>query len=116
MPVYDYKCEKHGSFYELATIDDSHKPQACPQCNTLSARIIRLNPEVLTMAPERKAAFEKNEKAQNEPVISTADRRKYDEQHSKGCGCHNPKNKSKMLYTARGEKVFPSMRPWMISH
>lgn len=116
MPVYDYKCEDHGPFYELATYDEAHKPQACPKCAKLSARIIRLAPEILDMSPARRAAFETNEMAQNEPIVSTADQREHDQQHSKQCGCGNSKNKSKMMYTARGEKIFPSMRPWMISH
>lgn len=116
MPVYDYKCVEHGVFYELAAFADAHKPQICPQCNTLSPRIICISPEILDMAPARRMAFETNERAQHEPTFSTADRRAHDHDHSKGCGCHKPKNKSKLMYTARGEKMFPSMRPWMISH
>ncbi len=37
--------------------------------------------------------------------------------HGKGCGCGDkPIRKSNLLYTADGNKMFPSMRPWMISH
>lgn len=115
MPVYDYKCELHGPFYELATFDEAHKPQSCPTCQTLSPRIIRLPPEVLAMSPEKRKAFETNEKAQNEPVFSTEDQRNHDKEHAKSCGC-NHKKKSKLMYTANGDKMFPSMRPWMISH
>lgn len=116
MPVYDFKCSLHGVFNELATISDSDKPCACPICGALSARIIRLAPEILNMAPEKKYAYEVNEKNQHEPSLSTSARRKDDKQHAKGCGCERKLSKSSLIYTAQGEKMFPSMRPWMISH
>lgn len=117
MPVYEYKCNDHGVFYELATLSESDKPQSCPTCASMSARIIRIAPEVLAMSPEKRKAIETNEKSQHEPVFSNKDRRENDEKHSSGCGCskHKPGG-SKMMYTAKGEKIFPSMRPWMISH
>lgn len=116
MPVYDYKCEDHGIFYGLATFDDSDKPGTCPQCGKLAARVIMVAPEILDMAPEKRHAHETNERNQHEPTHSTKARREDDEQHKKGCGCERKLNKSKLMYTARGEKMFPSMRPWMISH
>lgn len=116
MPVYDYKCKNHGLFFELSTFDEAHLPKPCPECTHLAARVICIAPEILDMPKEKKQAFEINDKAKNEPVFSTADRRKHDEEHKKGCGCSNKKRGSKLLYTAAGEKMFPSMRPWMISH
>jgi len=116
MPVYDYKCLDHGVFCELATLDDSSKPVACPTCATFSARVVLLAPELFKMDKDKKRAHELNERNQHEPTYSTTVRRKDDEQHSKGCGCTATLSKSKMLLTARGEKIFPSMRPWMISH
>ncbi|MGV8835886.1 zinc ribbon domain-containing protein, partial [Cellvibrio sp.] len=44
MPVYDYKCADHGLFYELASMDDSSKPAACPNCAKLSERVIMVAP------------------------------------------------------------------------
>lgn len=116
MPVYDYKCKDHGVFYGLATMDESDKPVACPKCGKMSARIIRMSPDVLKMAPERKKAYALNERNQHEPAFSTTARREEDEQHARGCGCAKPMGKSKLMYTAKGDKMFPSMRPWMISH
>ena len=116
MPVYDYKCTEHGVFCELATIEDSGNPVACPTCNTLSGRVILLSPETFSMDKDKKHAHVVNERNQHEPTFSTSARRAEDEQHSKGCGCTAKSGKSKMLMTARGEKIFPSMRPWMISH
>jgi putative FmdB family regulatory protein len=116
MPVYDYKCRDHGLFFELSTMAEAHLPKPCPECQQMAGRVICIAPELLAMPADRKHAFETNEKAQNEPVFSTPERREQDHQHSKGCGCTAKKRGSKMLYTAAGEKIFPSMRPWMISH
>lgn len=128
MPVYDYKCQEHGVFHELATMDDSAKPMPCPHCDELAPRILMIPPQVLDMAPDKKAAIERNEKAQHEPMMSTKDSRAEDEErrkfyaqrphkHHQGCGCQShKKDQSKLMWTANGEKMFPSMRPWMISH
>lgn len=116
MPVYEYRCKDHGVFYELATVSESDKPCKCPVCQTLSPRIIRIAPEILNMKKETRHAHETNERAQHEPVFSTADRRAHDKSHSSGCGCSKPHKKSNLMYTAQGDKMFPSMRPWMISH
>lgn len=115
MPLYDYKCKDHGVFYGLQTMDKYDQPVPCPECGQLSARIIRIAPEILTMAKEKKTAHETNERAQHEPITSSSEQRKHDHQHQKQCGCHKEKS-SKLFYTAQGEKMFPSMRPWMISH
>lgn len=122
MPVYDYKCREHGHFYQLAKLEDAAEPAACPTCGTLSARVIVLPPHLRGL--ERKsahAARERNERSQHEPVYSTPDRRaEENDRHAhaarKGCGDHHDKRKSKLFYTADGKKMFPSMRPWMISH
>ncbi len=122
MPVYDYKCADHGLFYELAAMDDSSKPMACPHCRALCARVIMLAPEFMGMKAENREAHARNEAAQQAPVLSTVDyraeqkaRREY--KHGKGCGCgEKPIRQSNLMYTAQGNKMFPSMRPWMISH
>ena len=117
MPVYDYKCSDHGLFYELASMDDHAKPASCPECQTLSPRVIIMSPALFEMPKEKKQAMEKNEKAQHEPQHSTTDSRAENAEKLKsGCGCEHRKRPSKMLYTAEGNKMFPSMRPWMISH
>lgn len=116
MPVYDYKCREHGLFYGLAKLEDSDKPANCTICGALAPRVIMIPPNVLNMPEEKKHAHETNERNQHEPTVSTKDRRAYDEVHQKGCGCEKTLSKSKLMYTARGEKMFPSMRPWMISH
>ncbi len=130
MPLYDYKCPDHGVFQELATMDDHDKPCACPQCGTQSGRVITLPPQLLEMLKEKKEAMERNEKAQHEPQFLTPAQYREQEaekkaraahkhRHSSRCGCgsdSSSERKSKLFYTADGSKMFPSMRPWMISH
>lgn len=116
MPVYDYKCQSHGVFNQLATLDHYDQPCACPQCGEMAPRVILFNPEFLDMNKERRGAFETNEKAQSEPIYSTETTRQQSKADG-GCGCSNHKKKgSRLMYTAQGDKFFPSARPWMISH
>jgi len=119
MPLYDYKCAEHGVFHELVELVNFDKPCACPHCGALSPRVIMLPPEFLAMAKERRQAFETNERARHEPVFSNREIREEasKHKHAPGCGCHQQnKRSSKLFYTASGDKMFPSMRPWMISH
>ncbi|MFO1369299.1 MAG: zinc ribbon domain-containing protein [Marinagarivorans sp.] len=115
MPVYEYKCAEHGLFFELATMEEAHLPNACPTCAAQSPRVIMVNPALFTLPAEVKKAHALNEKAQHAPEFSSKARREDDHQHKKGCGCQNKKSRT-LLYTAQGEKMFPSARPWMISH
>ena len=116
MPVYDYKCREHGVFSDLATMEQSQSPTPCPQCSVLSARVIMMSPAIVAMASEKRKAHEKNEKSRHEPEFSSSERRTHDQEHRSGCGCSDKKPGSKLFYTAEGDKMFPSMRPWMISH
>lgn len=124
MPVYDYKCAEHGLFHQLATFEQSAEPQACPSCGQLAARVIVLPPELKAMSRENHTAHERNETSQHQPVFSTTEARADAQErqahaHRKGkpCGCHDGgKLRSALMYTADGKKMFPSMRPWMISH
>lgn len=126
MPLYDYKCAEHGLFHELATIDKASEPCACPQCGKSSSRVIMIPPEILANSPLAKAQG-KNEEAQHQPIISSvdsrqeaADRKAHAHKHGKSCGCNHEANQSSLkqqvVYLPDGSKIFPSQRPWMISH
>lgn len=117
MPLYDYKCREHGLFQELGAMAEAASPAACPICKALSPRVIVLPPEFQAMDPARRQAEERNEKARHEPIVSGADQRARDAEHRRSCGCTKKSDGKHMLfYTADGKKMFPSMRPWMISH
>ena len=125
MPLYDYKCPEHGVFQELASMELHDKPAFCPQCQTMSARVIVLPPEIASMIKERREAMEANEKASHSPEVMTAGefharekekQERHAHKHGSNCGCNAKKRRSNLMYTAEGNKMFPSMRPWMISH
>jgi putative FmdB family regulatory protein len=118
MPVYDYKCKEHGLFFELASVDQHAAPAPCPTCNAMSARVILMPPGLLDMDKEKKQAIDRNLQAKHEPKVSNVDTRAENQEKLKhGCGCtHKKRGGSKLFYTAEGNKMFPSMRPWMISH
>jgi len=116
MPVYDYRCREHGVFYQLQTLENHDQPAPCPTCSQLSPRIIMIAPDLLLMDADKRKAMATNEKSRHEPIFSQKDQRQHDHQHRKHCGCDHGIKKSKLFYTAKGEKMFPSMRPWMISH
>lgn len=115
MPLYDYKCAQHGHFQELAEMANHAKPAPCPQCGQLAGRVIRIPSAILNMDPNLRQAHDRNEKSRHEPLISTKDQRQHDHKHASACGCGKDM-KSAMLYLADGSKIFPSDRPWMISH
>ncbi|MDO3381880.1 zinc ribbon domain-containing protein [Gilvimarinus algae] len=122
MPVYDYRCQTHGVFSDLATMSKSAEPAPCPVCAQLSARVIMMSSQLLDMAPANRQAHSRNEQARERPQFSTPESRAEDKarrehRHGKGCGCGDkPIRQSHVIYTADGSKVFPSARPWMISH
>lgn len=122
MPLYDYKCSEHGLFHELATFSESAEPKPCPRCSALSARVIMLSPAFRAIDSAVRDAMDRNERSKYEPRFSTPEHRideqaRHEHRHGKGCGCaHTRNDKPKVFYTADGNKMFPSARPWMISH
>jgi putative FmdB family regulatory protein len=140
MPLYDYRCQTHGVFHELATMQQSADPMPCPECGVLAARIIMLPPELFVMPSDKKKAMARNERAAHEPLMSSVEsreakrldvedrRRSLHKHHGKSCGCSHhevlPAHtatqvsslRQQVVYLADGSKVFPSQRPWMISH
>lgn len=128
MPLYDYKCQQHGVFQELAPMSEHDQPKPCPQCQQVSGRIIILPPEIAKVLKQTREAMERNEKSRESPEVMTSaqfhqreqeikERQKFNNRHkhSSDCGCNKPR-RSNLMYTAEGNKMFPGMRPWMISH
>ncbi|MCU4676214.1 zinc ribbon domain-containing protein [Catenovulum sp. 2E275] len=115
MPLYDYKCAKHGVFQEMVPVAQGNEPCACPQCGEASNKVILIAPHILDMAPEKRKAHETNERASHQPVFSTVESR--DKKHGRNCGCeHKAAKSSRAVFLPDGSKIFPSARPWMISH
>ena len=126
MPVYDYKCRQHGLFNELAAMENAANPAPCPTCGAMSGRVILVPPQIRDMAPDKRAAMDRNERARHEPQISTSSSRAAAREearhvHHSGCGCSSSGKeqsalRQQVVLLPDGSKVFPSQRPWMISH
>ncbi|MCV2403488.1 zinc ribbon domain-containing protein [Marinomonas sp. C2222] len=129
MPIYDFKCAEHGLFHELVAIDKAGEAVPCPECGIQCKPVILVAPSVLAMSPDSKKAIETNEEARHSPIISTLDSRAEADEKQKfamskghrGCGCseYRPEQsalKQQVVLLPDGSKVFPSQRPWMISH
>ncbi|MEO9653525.1 zinc ribbon domain-containing protein [Marinomonas sp. NPDC078689] len=131
MPIYDFKCTKHGLFHELVAMEKAGDAFPCPQCGVKCMPVILVAPSVLSMSPESKKAMDINDEARHSPIISTVDsraeaddRKQFDlrkGQKASSCGCSEHRSeqnalKKQVVYLPDGSKVFPSQRPWMISH
>lgn len=124
MPVYDYLCASCGPITALRPMSASADPICCPACKQDAPRALLQAPNMSGLSSERRSAFERNEKSRHAPKVSTkdsraaeaADRRK--SRHPSGCSCcsSSSKSRSSAVFMADGSKVFPSKRPWMISH
>jgi putative FmdB family regulatory protein len=110
MPVYEYKCVQHGLFFELATMDEAHKPSPCPTCSAMAARVIMINPAFLDMPQAIKQAHTVNEKAQHAPEHSTKARREDDHQHKKAAVAKT-KNPAHCSIQLRVKKCSPPRGP-----
>lgn len=42
MISYEYKCEEHGKFEELCTLEERNDPKPCPHCGTDSKRVLSM--------------------------------------------------------------------------
>ena len=92
----------------------SREPASCPSCKALSSRDIA-PPYLGARSRNCIVVGDRNERARNEPRHSA----EHGHKHSAGGSCCNEKSSlisSKTLSNGAGDKMFPSMRPWMISH
>jgi putative FmdB family regulatory protein len=110
MPLYDYACERCGSFTALRPMAAYQEPCACPTCGAEAPRVLLTAPAFLGMNEATRRAHAVNERSAHEPRRSQA--------HGPGCGggcCRGPA-RSGAAVSPGGAKSFPGRRPWMISH
>lgn len=115
MPLYDYLCTDCGPFEALAPMDRYTEPCDCPDCGSAAPRALLSAPRLAVMDGARRQAFETNERSRHAPHRSTAEGRR----HGAGCSCcAGPRQKAAQSSDGAPApaKVFPSKRPWMISH
>jgi putative FmdB family regulatory protein len=108
MPSYEYDCTECGNFTAMRAMHERNEPQFCPACGAPSPRVILTAPAFAGMPPASRTAHATNERAANEPKLSST-------LHGMGCTCCS-RGKSGSGRSADGAKVFPARRPWMISH
>jgi putative FmdB family regulatory protein len=117
MPTYDYACPSCGGFDAFRSLAMRNEPCACPECATPSPRVFVSAPRLACVSSETRTAMDTNERARHEPRSSKSLDGSYSRlKHPAGCGCCGA-GKSKATVTgANGNKMFPTKRPWMISH
>ncbi len=113
MPTYDYACVACGGFDAMRTVAERDEPVACPDCGSASPRVFIAAPRLALMASGTRTAMATNERARHEPQRAGE---YLSRKHPAGCGCCSPAKRSATVMDARGNKAFPSKRPWMISH
>jgi putative FmdB family regulatory protein len=115
MPTYDYMCDDCGPFTAMRPMAECEKSHACPECGGDAPRAYITAPYFAALAEERRVAHAINERSAAAPQLASqmkADRGKG--AHGAGCGCCSGKSSAKR--GRNGAKMFPSKRPWMISH
>jgi putative FmdB family regulatory protein len=113
MPTYDYACASCGSFESIRAMARRDEPATCPECGAASPRVFIAAPRLALLADGTRSAMAINERARHEPK-SSADYARV--KHPAGCGCCSTAVKGATVKDSRGNKAFPSKRPWMISH
>lgn len=113
MPTYDYACAQCGGFDALRALAQRNDDAACPDCGAASARTFVSAPRLALMQVDTRLAMATNERARHEPKRSGDYARL---KHPAGCGCCSSGKRGATLTAPNGNKVFPSKRPWMISH
>ena len=118
MPTYDYACPDCGPFEAFRALSMRNEPCSCPACGAGSARVLISAPHLTCVPGDTRRAMEINERAQHEPRSSRDGPGAYARmRHPSGCGCCTaPSKRGATVTSAAGSKMFPTKRPWMISH
>jgi putative FmdB family regulatory protein len=116
MPIYDFDCERCGSFAVMRGMAERNRPCQCPECGALASRIVSA-PALALMSGVQRNAHATNEHAAHAPRHSS----EMPARHRPGCGCCSGAKLS--LAGASGgmnpnglKSPVGSGRPWMISH
>lgn len=113
MPVYEYHCDNCGHFDKILPMSRAHEKTTCPECQKAADRSITATYLGSASRNMIKAAG-RNELAQNEPKHSS----QLTSKHPSGCSCCSGSSRlsNQTRKNAAGDKMFPTKRPWMISH
>jgi putative FmdB family regulatory protein len=112
MPVYEYLCERCGSFTQMRPMAESALPSECPDCATMAPRVILTAPHCSTLSATTRAAHATNERSANAPRSLSS----MGSGHGGGCSCCSGISNRRVKKGKGGTKSFPTSRPWVISH
>jgi putative FmdB family regulatory protein len=115
MPTYDYVCDDCGGFEAFQSMAHRNEAVACPHCGKPSQRSWAVAPRLALLETSTRLAYDVNERARHEPKRSGEYTRL---RHPAGCSCcKTSSQRGTQGNVATGApKMFPSKRPWMISH
>lgn len=117
MPTYDYACPDCGGFEAFRSLTQRNEPANCPDCGTGSPRVFVSAPRLACMDSSTRIAMDTNERAKHAPMNNKEYGAYQRLKHPSGCGCCSPTSRKTTTVTAaNGSKMFPTKRPWMISH
>jgi putative FmdB family regulatory protein len=111
MPVYEYACGDCGGFTAVRPMSQYREPQPCPGCGASAPRALLSAPAFSAMPAASRIAHATNERSAHAPRASA----EVGKRHGAGCSCCST-GKSNAVKAPDGSKMFPTKRPWMISH
>ena len=111
MPLYEYACGDCGGFTASNPLSKYREPQPCPGCGSMAERALLSAPALSTMPAATRTAHATNERSAHMPRTSA----EAGTRHGVGCSCCST-GKSNAVKAPDGSKMFPTKRPWMISH
>lgn len=113
MPVYEYKCSScSNGFSAINSLQNYQQDSTCPRCGSVAPRIISTAPQLNAMNPERRKAFQVNEKSAHEPGV----RNRHHCNSSCGCGSGSRNNSTATEQASADIKQQAGKRPWMLGH
>lgn len=122
MPLYNYCCDRCGSFTAWNRMSRSAEPVACPGCAVTARRVI-IAPFLNTMNSHNRIAHQRNEKSADAPMVMSRDQlgksgtKPAGHGHNHSCGHHHHGHRNPAAERLTGSKSYQqSDRRWMIGH
>ena len=108
MPLYEYECQKHGTFESIASIEACREPGACPTCEKPASRVLSA-PHLRSMARSEVIARDRNEQSRHEPRLSKT---------PGSCSHSGPCNHGRGKARAKPGQLqaYKGKRPWVMEH
>jgi putative FmdB family regulatory protein len=104
MPLYEFECDRHGSFTLTRPMSRAAEDGTCPACGESAPRVISA-PTLFTMRPLAREAASRNEKSRHEPAVR------------KGGCAHKHAAAAAVRQDGRPKlQSYAGPRPWVVEH